>query len=628
MKKLFTLLLSAFVATGINAQDDVTVTRNGNSTVMSNGIVKINIGSNGRISSMTYNGGPNLLASNGIYFDYTADKNTSLNPSTVKIVKQTADYAEVLYSNTSDNIRFEQGFILRKGVKGVYIYVIANGTNSSSTVKLREARVCTRLNNSFLNGYVDDVMQGRIPSNQEMAIAEKDENVIQDATYRMSDGSIYTKYNWAQYIVRDSVHGLMNINTGVWNIACSHEYLNGGPMKQELTVHATSKSPITIQMLQGEHMGASAQYFSEGEQKLYGPFFIYVNKGSKEEMIADAKQQASLQQQEWPFEWFENPLYPTKRATVNGKLNVTTGQACDSVQVVLAEPGINPYLQGKKYIYWALTDKDGNFSIKNVRDGEYSLYAYATKGDVTDQLEKTGIVVDGKTVELGTVDWTPTCYEHKLWQIGQNNRMSDGFNISDTCRTYGLWELPPANLNYVIGESEPATDWYYAQTKNGVWTVTFNLDDTYTGNAHLTASVAGATNKPKVAVAINGTTKANWNFSTSDAAIYRSAVLGGLHSVQTCEFPASLLKKGTNTVTFTMSGIGKNGGVMYDCIKLEAGEKIITGITDTPKKDTDSKIHIYTLTGMKIGTYDNFNQVPVKGLYIYHQGSNSGKVIL
>ena len=140
--------------------------------------------------------------------------------------------------------------------------------------------------------------------------------------------------------------------------------------------------------------------------------------------------------------------------------------------------------------------------------------------------------------------------------------------------------------------------------------------------------MAGATNKPKVAVAINGTTKANWNFSTSDAAIYRSAVLGGLHSVQTCEFPASLLKKGTNTVTFTMSGIGKNGGVMYDCIKLEAGEKIITGITDTPKKDTDSKIHIYTLTGMKIGTYDNFNQVPVKGLYIYRQGSNSGKVIL
>lgn len=610
------------------AQSEVTVTKNGNNTVMSNGTVKVTIGSNGRISDMTIGGGANLLGSSGIYFDYTADKNTALNPSTVKIIKETPDYAEVLYSNTNDDLRFEQGFIMRKGVNGVYVYVIVNGTSASAGVKLKEARVCTRLNSSFRNGYVDDDIQGKIPSNAEMATAEKEENVVQDATYRMADGSIYTKYDWAQYIVRDSVHGLMNNVSGVWNIACSHEYVNGGPMKQELTVHATSKSPITIQMLQGEHLGASAQYFGEGESKIYGPFLIYVNRGTKEGMIADAKKQACEQQKQWPFEWFENPLYPVDRSTVSGRLSITTGQSCDSVQMVLAEPGLDPYQQGKKYIYWALTDAAGNFRIKNVRKGVYTLYGYAMKGDVTDELQKTEINVEEANVDLGVIDWTPARYENKLWQIGENNRMSDGFHYSDTCRTYGLWELPPADLNYVVGQSDPAKDWYFAQTKNGVWTVTFELDEAYTGDAHLTASVAGATNKPKVAVSVNGVPKTTWNFNVNDAAIYRSAVLGGRHWLQTCDFPASLLKKGTNTISFTMSGIGKNGGVMYDCIKLEVGDRVITGIDSITDREVCDKIDIYTLGGVKVGTFNDFNEVNVKGLYVYRRGSETGKINL
>ena len=281
--------MAAMVCIGASAQSDVTLTRNGDSYKMSNGTVSVRIGSNGRISEMTFRGGPNVLASNGVYFDYTADKNDNLNPTTSKIVRQTADYAEVVFSNTTADLRFEQGFIMRKGVNGVYVYVVANGTPTSSGVNLREARVCTRLNSSFVNGYVDEVMNGKIPTNAEMAVAEREENVVQDATYRMADGSIYTKYDWAQYVVRDSLHGLMNVNSGVWNIPCSHEWLNGGPMRQELTVHATSKSPITIQMLQGEHFGASSQRYEDGERKIYGPFLIYLNRGSQQQMIADAK---------------------------------------------------------------------------------------------------------------------------------------------------------------------------------------------------------------------------------------------------------------------------------------------------------------------------------------------------
>lgn len=612
----------------VSAQDDVTLTKNGMTTTLDNGIIKAVIGSDARIKNMTYKGGSNLMGSNGIYFDYTADKNRALSPSKVEIVKQTPDYCEVLYSNTTDDLRFQQGFIMRKGVSGLYVYAIANGTSTSSTVKLKETRVCVRLNSSFLNGYVDDSMNGKIPSNSEMATAEKSENTIQDATYKLSDGTIYTKYNWANYCERDSLHGLMNAKNGVWNIPCSYEWMNGGPLKQELTVHATSKSPITIQMLQGEHLGASAQYYEDGEQKIYGPFFIYVNSGTQENMIADAKAQAHEQMQAWPFEWFENDLYPLDRATVSGQLAVMTGRASDSIRVILAEPGTDPYLQGKGYIYWADTDKDGNFEIKNVRKGNYTLYGYALKGDITDELQVADVKVDAEEVNLGTVEWSPAIYENTLWRIGENNRMSDGFCMSDRSRAYGLWEDVPATLNYTIGESVPEKDWYYAQTKNGTWTVTFSLDETYSGTAYLTASAAGATNKPKVDVAVNGSNKKTWSFGTNDAAIYRSAVLGGRHWLQTHSFPASALKKGKNTVTFTMSGISKNGGVMWDCIKLEAGPKVTpSAIATVTTDDGDARVDVFTLGGVRVGTFGSLDEVRLsKGIYIYRQGTKSGKI--
>lgn len=618
----------AVALTAAAAQDDVKLTKSGMSAAMDNGLVKVAIGTDARIKNMTYKGGSNLMGSNGIYFDYTADKNRALSPSKMEVVRNTPEMCEVLYTNTDGDLQFQQGFIMRKGESGLYVYVIANGTPTSSSVKLKETRVCVRLASTFLNGYVDDSMNGKIPSNSAMATAEKSENTIQDATYRLADGSIYTKYNWANYCERDSVHGLMNTNTGVWNIPCSYEWMNGGPLKQELTVHATSKSPITIQMLQGEHLGAEAQYYQDGERKIYGPFFIYVNSGTQEEMIADAKAQAHAKRQEWPFEWFENELYPLDRSTVTGRLNITTGQPQDSIRLILAEPGTDPYLQGKGYIYWGDTDKDGSFTIRNVRKGSYTLYGYAMKGEITDELQVTDVVIDGETTNLGTVKWAPATYEHKLWQIGENNRMSDGFCMSDAARAYGLWEEVPATLNYIIGESNPATDWYYAQTKNGTWTVTFDLDETYSGTAYLTASAAGATNKPKVAVAINDGNSKTWSFGTNDAAIYRSAVLGGRHWLQTHSFPASALKKGRNTITFTMSGISKNGGVMWDCIKLEAGAKIVpSGITAVNSAADDAPVEIFTLGGVRVGTFRSLGDVRLdKGVYIFRQGGKSGKV--
>ena len=582
MNKLLTLLFSFLLSVPVMAADgDVTMSVSSMTTKMTDGTWSMTINSNGRVSSLQRKG-TEFLASNGIYFDYTTSEgNKGLSPSKVTIIKQTAEHCEVLYSATSGNTIFEQGFIMRKGVNGIYSYVIATGTATSANEPIKEARVCSRLADNRLNGYVDWRMNGRIPSNSEMAEAEKSENTIQDATYRLADGSIYTKYNWANYIERDTLHGLYgNTYYGLYNIPVSYEWINGGCERQELTVHATSKSPITIQMLQGEHFGGQAMVLNEGEKKLYGPFLICTTYSKNP--VKTASIQAAAEAAAWPYQWFENDLYPRERGIVRGHLNVMTGQRIDSVRIILAqEKGKDPMEMTHGYQFWTLTDANGDFELKNVRPGSYNLFAYAKAGEVTDMLEQDDIVVSAGDNSLGTIEWTPTKYSELLWMIGQNDRRSSEFHYCDTIRQYGLWELVPKNLTFTIGHSDEQKDWYYAQVqKDGTWTIAFTLDKTYSGKAHLTASLAGCTgNGSTVAVKVNGTQQGTWKPGVNDAATYRSAVNSGRHHLLTLDFDASTLKKGSNTIALTMSGNGSNGGFMYDCIKLEAGD-LVTGIDE------------------------------------------------
>ncbi|MCM1163055.1 MAG: polysaccharide lyase family protein [Muribaculaceae bacterium] len=632
------LLLTAATLTA-NADNVMSVDlKSSRECTMSNGIITLTIDSSGKAKTMKHpsNGDANILGNNGIYFDYTANKNRALSAGKAEIVKQTDDYIEVLYTAASNSAlpTYSHGFILRKGESGVYTYVIVNGNSahygSNGVGEIKETRVCTRLASDFLDGYVDEVMQGTIPSNSEMAIAEKTENTVQDATYRMTDGSIYTKYNWAQFIDDDDFHGLMNGKVGVWNIPVSYEWLNGGPMRQELTVHATSKSPITIQMLQGEHLGASATKYADNTKQIFGPFFIYVNTGAdRNAMIADAAAKAAELKAQWPFSWFENECYSLDRATVSGKINVTTGQGSDEIKVVLAEPGQELLTQGGKYIFWSKTDANGNFEIKNVRKGNYSLYAYATKGTITDELEYKEVNVNSEAVNLGTIDWTPETYSTLLWNIGENNRKADGFHRSDEPRSYESRSGHPASLTYTIGTSVPSIDWDNAQTTNGTWTVLFDLDKTYEGEGKFTASIAGVSNSPRVAVKLNGVQLGSWSL-TDDGSLRRSATLAGRHRVQSVKFDAATrLKAGQNKLELVASNCKDGSGILYDCIKLEVGASTgIDGVIGTTTA-TEAKYELYRIDGTKVGEFDSLDKLPVNnGLYIYRHGSKTGKIIL
>lgn len=250
----------------------------------------------------------------------------------------------------------------------------------------------------------------------------------QDETWQFQNGQIYTKYDWADYEYRDHVHGLYGNGSGLWLIPVSKEYYSGGPMRQELMVHLESSTGdgVLLNMLKGSHYGAQSETIP------------------------------------------------------SGKINISNGRSAASIVVILAKPGGEFYTQGSDYIFYSKTDDNGNFNIKNVRPGSYSIYAYSTNGTITDQFEKDNINVSGLTLNLGNLNWNATQYSNFIWQIGTADRLASEFKLGNLARQYGLPAQVPSNLTYTIGQSTPANDWYYAQTKPGNWNVNFTMSKTYT----------------------------------------------------------------------------------------------------------------------------------------------------
>jgi rhamnogalacturonan endolyase len=219
-------------------------------------------------------------------------------------------------------------------------------------------------------------------------------------------------------------------------------------------------------------------------------------------------------------------------------------------------------------MFYANADATGKFTLPNVRPGTYALYAYATQGSVTSQLEKDNIEVKGKTLDLGVIPWTQPGYSHLLWQIGQADRMSGEFKFGDQLRNIQWIGMVPANIAYTIGKSREKEDWYFAQGKPGNWDINFTTNALYTGTAHLTVAIAGVSQNPRLTISVNGADVKSLSYA-NDAATYRAALRSARYQLEDIGFPADLLKPGANLIRFGMTAVGGNGGIMYDTIKLE-----------------------------------------------------------
>jgi rhamnogalacturonan endolyase len=73
---------------------------------------------------------------------------------------------------------------------------------------------------------------------------------------------------------------------------------------------------------------------------------------------------------------------------------------------------------------------------------------------------------------------------------------------------------------------------------------------------------------PRVTISVNGKDIKSLSYA-NDAATYRAALRSARYQLEDISFPAELLQSGADTVRFGMTGVGGNGGIMYDTIKLE-----------------------------------------------------------
>ncbi len=575
---------------------------------LNNGLLEVTFDNNGRITAIKdIKSGKEVMASDdnnqrGYFnFNYRPSKDAKVidfglecnsSGDIVQMGKTGSTQVELIYpladAATPSHQTWKIGYVMKAGVSGIYTYAIMDGSSSYS--ELHEARYGWRVNPDIFNyAWVSDGKQGQMPTPTQMKNYVEE---VQDATYKLNDGSIYTKYDWANFVKDDQLHGIMGNGIGAWLISPSTEWVNGGPQKQELTVHATDTTPIILQTMHSRHFGAGAAVLGSSDKKMFGPCLFYVNSGSQSDMIEDAKAKAAEETGAWPYSWFTNDndiksglaLTASERGTVTGTVNVNGGFETTKVQVVLTQGSEKPLLDANGYQYYTEATAGSSFEIKNVRPGTYTLYVYALNGDATGTYKKEKVTVSAGSTALGTIDWSPEKYGKTLWRIGEADRSTKGFKLSDEQRQYGLWSsVPTDDQTFTIGTNKEADDWYYAQVKDGgSWAIKFNCEEAFKMPLRLTIATAGAAQTPKLEAKMNDkllNTDGSIAFS-NDASIYRSGVLGGRDSLIVFEVPAAYMKTGENILNLKVNGLSSGvGGIMYDCIKLEASAEAVVSET-------------------------------------------------
>lgn len=496
-------------------------------------------------------------------------------------------------------VDIEIRYTLLRGASGVYTYCTFNHPAEYPLGMFGESRYCAKLAPFF-----------------DWVSIDKEVNHEYKKTTFVGDKYVYTtnptlNHAWGWSSTEKKV-GLFFINP-------SMEYISGGPTKFELTGHLNTDAnaaPCVLNYWRSSHYGAAEANIAAGEEwhKTIGPFFIYANSGDSPDAIyADARAQADKEAAKWPFNWVSGIDYPKAkdRSTVKGQLVVKDVKKIshfENFEVGLThgdyvsaranpEPQIitNWQRDAKYYQFWVKGNADGTFTIPNVREGKYVLYAFTN--NVLGEYMKSDIVIEkGKPLNLGKLEWVPVRKGKQVWDIGIPNRNASEFRGGDQRRDpaislkYPQWF--PNDVTYTIGKSDYSKDWFYQHIPHNTdpgarvvpfmgvqgapgnatpYTIQFDMPSAPTGTAHLRFAICG-TGARSADVEVNGQPAGKLQNLLTDGLITRHGE-SGLWYEREVNFDASMMKKGANTVKITMPAGPVNNGLVYDYIRLELADK-------------------------------------------------------
>lgn len=627
--------------------DAVFLNETSGEVTVGNGIVRaVFTKTTGECRDLRFEGGTNLLLNGGrLYFDSNSGgAYHAFTGATYSLVENTGQRVHVKFASRMGEFATELHYVLQVGEAGVHCYTIFRHGAGDAATYLEQARMVLRCDkNVFTEAFTSEQKTGQMIAPSLLAGATE----IMDATLQLPASSsyttptgttdaglpVYTKYDWADFVETHKAHGLAGDSTGLWMLSGSEEGINGGPTKGELFIHGTDTTPLMIATFHAAHFVGSDSnlQLAAGEvwEKIYGPYFIYLNReddAGAQALWADALARADEEKEAWPPAWMNEAAFPVARGAVSGRLIVDGAPAANAL-MVLAQPGSDWQAQGRGYIFWTRTDAAGGFTIPKVRPGSYSLYACAP--GFSGQMELANVnVAAGATNQLGRLSWTPPRRAQTLWQIGTPDRSAAEFRHGDQMRQFGLWwryleERGTADLDYTVGVSDPATDWYYAQSVMALdsgayltpkWNVNFSLASVPSGTAELVIDFAGAMNST-LNLRMNGTSIGSFS-TVNDAGIYRSATRLSRYRQQRVTFSASLLRAGANTLSFQLNGrsnwsgtkpVSPASGVMYDAIRLEVGAAQPEVLVVEPEEPTAEEVfEAWAATGLPEGSDRSF----------------------
>ncbi len=522
-----------------------------------------------------------------------------------RVIRHGGQSAEVIFNGAPSfwfPFSVQAHFELRRGQSGFYAWVIYHhkaGTPGGDIAQTRFVVKAADGSSVFTHWAVDKYAQqsplmGLLP---EERIVKK----IQDVTYLLSNGQIWCKYDYCLFNYQFLCYGMAGHDTGLWMTWPSTGFFNGGPLRQELTVHQQHVGHRLIKnnilaMFDGSHFGAIPLRVPRADNwtKFFGPIFVYVNNGpSLMGLYHQARQVARQQRAQAPFHWLHNRYYPLRRGSVEGRVVMANGHTAAGAWAIISGNGPTDWaLQSTGYNYWTKVKPGGQFFIGKIRPGLYKL-SICGGNQFQDFVQHNIRIGPGRSTHLGTMRWTPANRGITLWQIGVANRSAREFFGGNDVRHYRNFirylKAFPNDVTYRIGSSTPAKDWNFAQwgwySKKPYWTIQFHLHARQRGVATLTLGFCSTLmSRGGLAIALNGHRLTVLHLPKSGTAPYRSGGQDSKYQVVYVHFNAKRLIAGLNRMTLGFTRAFKApaeyrqqmryhptpvGAVIYDAIRLQ-----------------------------------------------------------